>query len=172
MASYLGFVPLGSPLTSKVLMRNASLTPFDPTGSPSFRVYGPAGLMQNGTGSLTPPANAAITGATNATPIVITSSGHGLNTGTRVTIASVVGNTAANGSWNITRINANTFSLDTSVGNGVYTSGGTWHVSGLYDFTLTPIGADGYVQGANYTVLVTAVVDGITKADTFNFTCV
>jgi hypothetical protein len=57
--------------------------------------------------------NGAITGATNATPVV----------------AGVGGNTAANGTWTITRIDANSFSLTgpvAAVGNGAYTSGGTW----------------------------------------------
>lgn len=67
----------------------------------------------------------AITGATNATPIVITIVGHGLTTGDQVVITGVLGNTAANGSsWTITVLTADTFSLDGSVGNGAYTSGG------------------------------------------------
>lgn len=65
--------------------------------------------------------------ATNATPIVITSnSAHGLSTGDRVTVASVGGNTAANSDWQIVVIDATTFRLYGSVGNGAYTSGGTW----------------------------------------------
>lgn len=70
------------------------------------------------------PVELAVTGATNASPIVITSTAHGLVTGDRVTIASVGGNTAANGNWTITKNDANTFSLDGSTGNGAYTSGG------------------------------------------------
>lgn len=66
-----------------------------------------------------------ITGATNATPIVITIAAHGYLTGDQVQIQNVNGNTAANGNWLITVINANTFSLTSSVGNGAYTSGGT-----------------------------------------------
>lgn len=67
-----------------------------------------------------------ITDATNATPIVITSSGHGLETGEVVTITGVGGNTAANDTWTITVVSDSTFSLDTSVGNGAYTTGGEW----------------------------------------------
>ncbi len=63
-----------------------------------------------------------ITGATNAAPIVITSNAHGLNTGDVVTISGVLGNTNANGSWSITRIDADTFSLVTSRGNAGYTA--------------------------------------------------
>lgn len=60
----------------------------------------------------------SITGATNAAPIVITSASHGLSTGTRVRITGQQGNTAANGFWYVTSIDANSFSLDGSVGNG------------------------------------------------------
>ena len=71
----------------------------------------------------------AITGATNVSPIVVTSTGNRLDTGDRVTIAGVVGNTAANGTFVITRVDANSFSLDGSTGNGAYTSGGTWEIN-------------------------------------------
>lgn len=70
-------------------------------------------------------ATKAITGATNATPIVVTAVGHGYATGDVVGIASVGGNTAANGAWVITKVDADTFSLNDSVGSGAYTSGGT-----------------------------------------------
>ncbi len=68
----------------------------------------------------------AVTGATNASPIVITSPSHGLTTGERVNISGVTGNTAANGDWTITVIDASSFSLNGSTGNGDYISGGTW----------------------------------------------
>ena len=67
----------------------------------------------------------AITGATNASPIVITIESHGYITGDEVYIYSVAGNTAANGGWIITRVNDNTFSLNGSTGNAAYTSGGS-----------------------------------------------
>jgi hypothetical protein len=67
-----------------------------------------------------------ITGATNASPIVVTTStNHGLATGTRVTISGVLGNTATNGSFTVTSTGATTFSLNSTAGNGSYTSGGT-----------------------------------------------
>lgn len=66
-----------------------------------------------------------ITGATNASPIVITATTHGLATGDVTVIASVGGNTAANGTWTVSVLTANTFSLDGSAGNAAYTSGGT-----------------------------------------------
>ena len=66
-----------------------------------------------------------ITGATNASPIQITVANHGLGTGETVVVASVGGNTAANGTWVITVTGANTFTLNGSTGNGAYTSSGT-----------------------------------------------
>lgn len=75
-------------------------------------------------------ASVVITNATNASPIVVTAAGHGLLTGHQVYITGVVGNTAANNTstnpnWTITKVDANTFSLDGSSGNGAYSSGGT-----------------------------------------------
>lgn len=79
-------------------------------------------------------ATGAITGATNATPIVITSTAHGLSTGDVVTISGVGGNTAANGTFRITNTGADTFSLQTLAagganvaGSGAYTSSGNWY---------------------------------------------
>ena len=67
-----------------------------------------------------------ITKATNTSPIVITSAGHHLANSRRVTITGVNGNTAANGTFTVANVTANTFELVGSVGNGTYTSGGTW----------------------------------------------
>jgi len=67
----------------------------------------------------------SITGATNASPIVVTITAHGYATGDQATIIGVLGNTASNGTWTITVLTANTFSLTGAVGNGAYTSGGT-----------------------------------------------
>ena len=67
--------------------------------------------------------------ATNSGPIVITSPSHGLKSGQRVRISNVNGNTAANGVFKITVLNANSFRLDGTTGNGVYNPGngfGTW----------------------------------------------
>lgn len=64
----------------------------------------------------------AITGATNATPIVITANAHGLSNGDEVYVSGVKGNTAANATWTVANVTANTFELATSVGNGAYTA--------------------------------------------------
>jgi hypothetical protein len=69
-------------------------------------------------------AGKTITNATNATPIVVTATSHGFANNDVVSITGVAGNTAANGIWQITYIDGNTFSLNSSSGNGAYTSGG------------------------------------------------
>lgn len=70
-----------------------------------------------------------ITGATNTSPISITtSSSHGLATGAIVTIIGVLGNIGANGTWPITVTSGTTFTLTGSTGTGAYTSGGTAYV--------------------------------------------
>lgn len=68
---------------------------------------------------------ATITDATNASPIVVTTStDHGLSTGDIVVIVGVAGNTAANGEWYIEVLTNDTLGLLTSAGNGAYASDG------------------------------------------------
>jgi len=72
-----------------------------------------------------------ITGATNATPIVITATSHGFSNGDLVSIINVGGNLAANGVFKIANQATNTFELTDPLtgsniaGSGTYTSGGT-----------------------------------------------
>lgn len=67
----------------------------------------------------------AISAATNANPIEITtSSTHGLSTGDRIGILGVGGNANANGIWIVTVVNTTKFTLNGSSGSGAYTSGG------------------------------------------------
>lgn len=76
------------------------------------------------------PDEATITNATNASPIVVTSAGHGFTNGMVVTVSAVGGNTNANSDWVVTNAATDTFELYTtagvaSSGNSAYTSGGT-----------------------------------------------
>jgi uncharacterized phiE125 gp8 family phage protein len=66
-------------------------------------------------------ARVSITGATNAAPIVVTSADHGLLTGDRIRVEDVEGTTAANGTWTVTGVDDNDFSLQGSTGNAAYT---------------------------------------------------
>jgi hypothetical protein len=106
LASFLNDVPTLVAILN--FLRDGALVPNVPT--PGNVVGGPSG---------------AVTGATNVNPIVVTSTAHGLVTGDSVLIVGVLGNTAANGSFAVTKIDANTFSIPIA-GNGAYTSGGTW----------------------------------------------
>jgi hypothetical protein len=93
-----------------------------------FTIYG---WHQATTGTL---PGKPITGASNASPIVISSAAHGLATGATVRIAGVVGTTAANGKWTVTRIDNDRFSLDGSAGNGDYARAptqGVWIAPGI-----------------------------------------
>lgn len=73
---------------------------------------------------------AAITGASNTSPIVITAAGHGLANNQIAKVAGIQGNTAANGIWVAGSITSTTFTLlnldgSYSLANGTYLSGGT-----------------------------------------------
>jgi hypothetical protein len=86
----------------------------------STAIYDAGNAQQNGDGQ-----GYRIVTATNASPIVVTGSGnHNLVNGDSVTISGVLGNTAANGTWVVTKTAGNQFSLNGSTGNGTFTGGG------------------------------------------------
>lgn len=164
-----GFAELGDSLPVVFLVTNSSRTPVNLDALPTFRVYGPDGFVAGQSGSLSFRDTGSITGATNASPIVVTSSSHGLQTGDRVTITGVLGNTGTNGTFIVTRIDANTFSLQGSTGTGTYTSGGTWNVTGLYVASLTVSSGNGYEVGNCYEVLMEGLVSAVAYADMNSF---
>jgi len=89
-----------------------------------------------------PVTSLRITGASNASPIVVTSPSHNLATGAQVIVAGVQGNTAANGTWTVTRIDENNFSLNGSDGTSSqpYAQGTgtvTVSISGINDYSLS-----------------------------------
>ena len=84
-------------------------------------------------------SSGAITDVSDGIPIVITAPGHNLETGMRVRITAVEtakkdgkaeANAPANGTWDITRIDSDHFSLDTSTGSGAYVKGTGTFVGG------------------------------------------
>lgn len=163
----LGDADLGGTLAAAVVVTDASGSPRDPAVAPVFRIYGGGpGPVANGLGSLSKLDTAVVTAATNATPIVVTTaSPHNLQTGDKVTVSGVVGNTAANGDFSATKIGANSFSLDGSSGNGAYASGGATHLSGLYLLSLPVLPGSGYAAGQSYRALVAWAIGGV------NFAC-
>ncbi len=83
--------------------------------------------------------------ATNATPIVVQSVGHTLFTGAQVSISGATGNTAANGNWTVTVVDDDHFSLNGSIGNGVYDADSAgWTQTDLGNIAIGPaLGAIG-----------------------------
>ncbi len=93
--------------------------------------------------SIVSATSANISGATNVNPIQITTSAaHGFQTGQRVRIVGVGGNTNANGDWTITVLSVTEFDLDGSEGNAAYTTGGT-----ASSAKVTTAAAHGFVAG-------------------------
>ena len=103
--------------------------------------YSPARMLNklvdsqgDGTGTTNQlPAAKTISGATNATPIVVTATSHGYSDGDYVHITGVVGNTACNALHVVANKTSNTFELTTPAGvdvagNGSYSSDGKAHL--------------------------------------------
>jgi len=167
MSSFSGLVQLESTFIGTLLVVNSSNTPVNADALPTFRVYGPDGFVKDGTTSYRD--TGSLTNATNASPVVVTSSNHGLTTGAYVTIAGVTGNTAANGTFLVTKVDNNTYSLDGTSGSGAYSAGGTWNVTGLYRYSIPAAGVDGYETGESYDVQFTYAVSAITESQLHSF---
>lgn len=164
---FAGFITLEDTLIGSLLVTTSAGAPVNADAVPTFRVYGPDGFVISGSTSLRD--TGSVTNATNDSPIVITSASHGLTTGARVTVASVGGNTAANGTHTITKVDANSFELDGSTGNGSYTSGGTWNVTGLYKYSIDVTGANGFEVTKPYQINFTYEVSSTVNGQTHSF---
>lgn len=165
---FAGIVEQGDDVTLDFLTKSAGV-PAHADAAPTYRVYGPEGLVPGQVGQSAEKDTGAITGATNAAPVVVSSSGHGLSTGDRVKVSGVTGNTAANGVFTVTRVDDDSFSLDGTTGSGAYGSGGTWRVVGLYSVTLSATSAAGFEKGVTYTVLLTGTVSSTAWGETLSF---
>lgn len=145
--------------------------PIDPDAAPTFRVFGTSGAVASGDGTAALVESGSVSGATNASPIeVTTAAAHGLPTGAYVEVASVLGNTGANGSFFVTSTGETTFTLDDSTGTGAYTSGGTWKTVGLYAVTLTGAALSALEAGETYTVVVTWEESAAVRQKVLTFT--
>ncbi len=170
MPGFAGLVTLGSTIDVAVLSKSSTNVPTDADALPTYRIYGPSGFMVSG--ALAYKDTGAITGATNANPTVITSTGHNLTTGTDITISGMVGMTNLNGNvYSITKIDSNTFSVPVDgSAQGTYTSGGTWHATGVYDFNYTPTVGNNFASGVVYSVYCYANYSSTAKVvDSFTF---
>ena len=108
---------------------------------------------------------AIVTNASNATPIVITTEKpHGFITGNSLMyIRGVLGNTGANNEGAVvTVISATTFSINGSVGNGAYTSGGAVAGAGGYGQAgIVSFGADAFPYVGQFAHSATGFSDGM-----------
>lgn len=93
--------------------------------------------------------------------IRVTVTSHGWSTGNNVTISEVLGTSEANGTWDITVINANTFDLVGSAFSNTYTSGGKAGLAPEHGFSyahslpsdfLRLLDSDGAFSDASYRV--------------------
>jgi Concanavalin A-like lectin/glucanases superfamily len=110
---------------------------------------------------LPPLQTGGISGATNASPTVITvTSTSTMVSGSTVMIAGVGGNTGANGTWIATVLSGTTFSIPVNTtGASAYTSGGTVTGSQTYTYAgqVTTTRADANLGAGSLLVAVTAV---------------
>lgn len=166
---FVGFFELGSTFSAPLLVRDTGLSPVDADSLPVYRVYGPSGVLSAVAGSCVLEDTGTVTNATNASPVVYTSANHGLASGFVVTVSGVLGNVGANTFGVITAIDANTFSISGSSGTGSYTSGGIWHMTGLYSYTFNVSMANGFTAGNLYVTLLEGTSGGITFSYTQSF---
>lgn len=93
----------------------------------------------------------AVTGSTNATPIVVTCTGHGWANGDWVIVAGITGNTNANGVFKIANQAANTFELTDPI-TGANIAGNGTH-GGAAPFAMN-LSAPQFVSDLNATGIV------------------
>lgn len=167
--SFIGFFELGSTYVAPLLVRDNGLSPIDADSAPVFRVYGPSGILASVTGSCTLLDSGNLTSASNASPVVYTStSAHNLTSGFVVTAAGVTNNSGANTNGVVTVTAPTTFTIAGSVGTGSGT-GGTWHMTGLYTYTFNVSSVNGFAAGTLYVVVIEGSAGGITFSYTQSF---
>lgn len=120
----------------------------------------------------------AVTGATNATPIVVTATAHGFTNGDFVLIGAVGGNLSANGIFKIANQAANTFELTNPV-TGTNVVGSAAYTSGGYAVNLGPSASgdnlddfDAAIVGSAVTLTAPTVTQGVADAADPTFTAV
>jgi hypothetical protein len=163
---------LASPAGGTLAIANTSASTYGAFDVDGYHVAQPSAVgspTYHNTASLTitpsATAGAGISAATNASPIAITDNLHGLATGDLVYIEGVLGNTAANGWWVITKTGANGFTLDGSTGNGAYTGGGDVYVPQTAAFSADE---DGTTSDASAAGVITQPVTSLVGVNVYN----
>lgn len=177
MAEFLQHVMLGETLQGHLFVRNSAGEPRDADSAPGYRIYGPDGLMQNGTGSISTFLDekdiSTVTVGTNE--VTINSTAHGITVGTVIKVSGVSGLTPDISSTSnyyavSSVVNANSFKIPvTGVSGTPGYSTAKWHVAGLYTYSHAIVGASGYERSKKYLVLGSATVEttSITGEDGF-----
>jgi hypothetical protein len=169
VAVFQGFVSLNEQFSGIFISRSTSRSPVDADSNPRYRVYSPSGILI-ANGSCTPITKVGVVSASQNTPIVIvTDAPHNIYTGDRVSVSGVVGNTAANGHFNATRIDEISFSLDNSAGVASYVSGGTVKQAGVYGLQLMVEASSGFEAGKTYVAVITYQIGGSTFSEQISF---
>lgn len=125
-------------------------------------------------GTATDTAVKAITGITNASPMVVTSTAHGYANGDIIVVRGVLGITAANSTWQVAGATTNTYNLVTvadalnSTGNAAYTSGGCSVNLGTIGAHLSDI--DGARVGSDVALSGESATLGVLNAGNVAFT--
>lgn len=101
-----------------------------------------------------------ISSSVNSSPIAINATAHGVVTGDMVLIYNHSTNTNANGWWKATRVTANQFTLDDSVGNGTGSGGTYYNITGKV-VTLATSGLTKTVDDCDRYLTWTAANSGI-----------
>lgn len=137
-----------------------------------------------GTTATSTQANATITGATQANPCVITTSGaHGFSNGQLIYIYGVVGMTQLNGRlYTLANVTGTTFELSgvNSTGYTAYTSGGTASPAAVPQFTTSNgtavvtvvLANNGVAVGESVVFPVATTVGGVTIQGTYTVTAI
>lgn len=103
----------------------------------------------------------AVSGATNAAPIVLTTAAQSWTVGSVIVCSGIGGNTAANGTFELSAVSGTSATLLNSTGNGAYTAGGT--CSPINKYRQQANGAGSAVVSTNQIVYVATF--GTTNAD-------
>jgi hypothetical protein len=90
---FAGFVNLGATLNGAFLVKNSQESPVSADSPPTFKVYGPSGIMQNGTGIATV-LDSSQTGLYAYTITADPSNGYEVGTSYKVFINATVTGTA------------------------------------------------------------------------------
>ena len=144
------------------------------------QVYGETDLIQNLTDTTVPSFN--VTAATNASPIVVTTSAaHGVANDEWVVIEDVTGNTAANGFFKAASVTSTTLTLVGSTGNGAYVANGilgeffliagTWTDGDLNGFTSSAAGLLTYTLAPSMHVFMLHTTSSTPATDPGNPIC-